>query len=78
MSDLIAEGLRAAGFTVAPMFTDTERAVFALDGAGRLGYLRAADEWTDGQEPLPDGMQDAAHRLMESGWLPEFEEATRG
>lgn len=78
MADLIADGLRAVGFTVEPLFTHPEVAVLALDDAGRLGYLRASDEWTDGQEPLPDAQQDAAHRLVRAGWLPEFEELTRG
>lgn len=76
MADIHA-GLRAAGFTVRPAFTEVEMAVFAIDGAGRLGYLRASDEWTDGLEPLEDDLQDAAHRLLERGWLPEFEEVTR-
>lgn len=41
----------------------------------RAGYVRPSDEWMDGNgEPLPDVLQDAAHRCVEAGFLPEFEE----
>ncbi|MBP2331269.1 hypothetical protein JOF56_011654 [Kibdelosporangium banguiense] len=67
-----------------PGFTVTEAdpataAVSLLVIAEELGYVRPSDEWVDGTgEPLPDDMQDAAHRLVEAGLLPEFEEAIRG
>lgn len=48
--------------------------VLDLQRAGRLGYVRPSDEWMDGGEPLADVLQDAAHRLVEAGFLPEFEE----
>jgi hypothetical protein len=66
-----------AGYTIEPVqiFTAAQHRVLALLDADRLGYLKAQDEWTDGDEPLPDDMQDAANSLFEGGWLPEFEEA---
>jgi hypothetical protein len=48
--------------------------VLSLHLAGRLGYLRAEDEWVDMQEPLSEVLQLAAHRLVQSGLLPEFED----
>jgi hypothetical protein len=55
---------------------DSRAQVLTLHLAGRLGYLRAADEWVDLDEPLPDELQDAAHQLVEAGLLPEFEDVT--
>lgn len=52
---------------------DPYAAVLALDCAHRLGYVRAEDEWVDMCEPLPEVLQKAAHRLVRSGLLPEFE-----
>jgi hypothetical protein len=46
--------------------------VLTIHLAGRLGYLRAQDEWVDLQEPLSELLQLAAHRLVQSGLLPEF------
>jgi hypothetical protein len=64
-----------AGFTVTTVrLSDTALEVLDLNAAERLGYLKASDEWTDGQAPLPDALQDTAHRLLEAGWLDEFEE----
>lgn len=47
----------------------------------QLSYLRPSDEWmiTDdyGTAVLPDFLQDRAHRLVEAGLLPEFQDVTR-
>jgi hypothetical protein len=56
--------------------SDIEVQVLDLNTAGRLGYVKPSDEWFDLSEPLPDDLQDAATRLFEAGWLPEFEDAS--
>lgn len=65
-----------AGFTVTTFqLSDSTLQVLDLEDAGRLGYVKPSDEWVDGSgEPLPDALQDAGHRLLAAGWLPEFEE----
>lgn len=68
----LVTNVQPVGFTDRAMFTDTETAVLKLHGAKRLGYLAAQDEWTNGDEPLGDAMQQAANRLYHAGWLPEF------
>lgn len=66
------------GFTVTEADPTTAAVLLLLMGK-ELGYVRPSDEWVDGTgEPLPDDMQDAAHRLFEAGLLHEFEEAVRG
>lgn len=63
-----------AGFTLTQDPGDPYVQVLAIHVAGRLGYLRAEDEWVDMLEPLPEVLQLAAHRLVQSGLLPEFED----
>lgn len=46
-----------------------EEAVLAIDAADRLGYLAAAQEWTDLSEPLPDAAQHVADELSSTGRL---------
>jgi hypothetical protein len=41
--------------------------VIHLRDTGRLGYLAASDEWSDGAMPLPAVLQDAAHDLWRNG-----------
>lgn len=61
-------------FTICRDPADPYVQVLAIHVAGRLGYLRAQDEWVDMQEPLSELLQLAAHRLVQSGLLPEFED----
>jgi hypothetical protein len=64
-----------AGFTVTKVqLPESALRVLDLNDLGRLGYVKPSDEWMDLSEPLSDDLQDAAHRLLEAGWLPEFEE----
>jgi hypothetical protein len=63
-----------AAFTVSRDPADPYVRVLSLHLAGRLGYLRAEDEWVDLQDPLCEVLQLAAHRLVRSGLLPEFED----
>jgi hypothetical protein len=60
--------------TVTNDLTDPYVQVLSIHLAGRLGYLRAQDEWVDLDEPLSELLQLAAHRLVQSGLLPEFED----
>jgi hypothetical protein len=70
----MSEPLEQAGFTVTTVqISDAELQVLDLNDSGRLGYIRPSDEWFDLSEPLPDALQDAAHRLLAAGWLDEFE-----
>jgi hypothetical protein len=77
MRELINSG-PLAGCTVEiltrPVFTEAQERVLVLLDEERLGYLKAQDEWTDGMEPLPVELQEAANALFAGGWLPEFEE----
>jgi hypothetical protein len=72
MSDGMIHTGPLAGFTVTSDPDDPMIAVLGIHLADRLGYLAASDEWTDGVEPLPDELQDAAHELVRAGLLPEF------
>lgn len=72
MSDGMISTGPLAGFTVTSDPNDPMIQVLGVHVAGRLGYLAASDEWTDGAEPLPDELQDAAHGLARAGLLPEF------
>lgn len=74
MTDEVITTGPLAGFTITRDPGDPGVQVLGLHLAGRLGYLRAQDEWTDLQEPLPDELQDAAHQLVRAGLLPEFAE----
>ncbi|GAA3878567.1 hypothetical protein GCM10022243_49100 [Saccharothrix violaceirubra] len=53
--------------------TTTEITAYLRDLSGSLGYLAPEDAWTDAVGvPLPEDVQDAAHRLWRNGLLPAF------
>ncbi|WP_410676693.1 hypothetical protein [Amycolatopsis sp. cmx-4-68] len=70
-----------AGKAATPTDTDfvptlnAEHTVLAWAALGRLGYLRAHDEWTADGDAMDTVHQGAAYRLRNAGLLPEFDAA---
>ena len=52
-----------------------EQLVLLLFRKGRLGYLAASEEWTNGADPLSEGTQHAADRLADAGRIPDYRTA---